>query len=352
MMAKAIWNGVISFGLLNIPVALRSAERSTDLQFRMLDSRDNSPIHFERVNAETGEEVPWKDVVKAFEYEKGNYVVLKPEDIKAVAPDLVETVEIESCVDRESIDPRYYEKPYYLVPAKEAEKGYVLLREALRKTNRIGIGKVVIRTREYLCGLLPVEDALVMLLLRFPQEIVSLDELELPRGSLAQYRISSKEVAMAEQLVESMTTDFDPSAYVDDFRKRLHEVIDTRIRAQKGTVTAAEPESQEMPKRATTNVVDFMSLLKKSLEGKRKESTGGRGTGEKDTGTSARAANSKTAQADERASRSGSRKSRTAAGKAAGSPAKKPAKKSASQSGARSGGKTAAGRQTARKRAA
>ena len=231
-MANAIWNGVISFGLLNIPVALRSGERSTDLHFRMLDSRDNSPIRFERVNAETGEEVPWKEIVKAFEYEKGNYVVLQQEDFKAAAPDSLETVEIQSFVEREAINPMYFEKPYYLVPAKKAEKGYVLLREVLRKSDRIAMGKVVIRTREYLCGVMPLKEALVMLLLRFPQEIVSPEEFNLPGLGLSQYRISDKEVAMAEQLVKSMTGEFDPAAYVDDFRMRLQDVIETRIRAK------------------------------------------------------------------------------------------------------------------------
>lgn len=268
-MANAIWNGVISFGLLNIPVSLHSGERSTDLHFRMLDSRDNSPIRFERVNAETGEEVPWKQIVKAFEYEKGNYVVLQQEDFKAAAPDSLETVEIESFVDRQDINPMFFEKPYYLVPGKKAEKGYVLLREVLRKADRIGLGKVVIRTREYLCGVMPVDDALVMVLLRFPQEIVSPDEFKVPSGSLSEYRISAREVTMAEQLVESMTVAFDPSAYVDDFRARLQEVIDTRISAQEGTVTTAEADEKE-PEQASTNVVDFMALLKKSLAGKKK----------------------------------------------------------------------------------
>ena len=271
-MANAIWNGVISFGLLNIPVSLHSGERSTDLHFRMLDSRDNSPIRFERVNAETGKEVPWKQIVKAFEYEKGNYVVIQEEDFKAAAPDSLETVEIESFVDRQAINPMYFEKPYYLVPGKKAEKGYVLLREVLRKADRIGLGKVVIRTREYLCGLMPLADALVMVLLRFPQEIVAPDEFKVPGGSLSDYRISSREVTMAEQLVESMTVTFDPAAYVDDFRTRLQDVIDTRISAKEGTVTTAEADEGE-PEQASTNVVDFMALLKKSLAGKKKGTT-------------------------------------------------------------------------------
>src|SRR5690606_27474906 len=165
---------------------------------------------------------------------------LEKEDFKAAAPDSLETVEIESFVARDAINPMYFEKPYYLVPGKRADKGYVLLREVLRRTERIGIGRVVIRTREYLCGVMPLEDALVMILLRYPQELVATDSFRLPGKSLSDHRISSREVAMAEQLVESMTVDFEPGAYVDDFRKRLQEVIDARIRAQEGTVTTPE----------------------------------------------------------------------------------------------------------------
>jgi len=140
-MARPIWTGTLSFGLLNVPVSLMSGERRTDLHFRMLDSRDRKPVRYERVNAETGEEVPWKDVVKAYEYDKGSYVVLEEADIKAAAPESHETVEVETFVDAAAIDPRYYEKPYVLVPAKKAEKGYVLLRETLRGTGKAGIAR-------------------------------------------------------------------------------------------------------------------------------------------------------------------------------------------------------------------
>src|SRR4030095_9709088 len=140
-MARPIWNGTISFGLLNVPVQLHSGERSLDLHFRMLDSRDNSPVRYERVNSETGEEVPWKEIVKGFEYSKGSYVVIDEEDIRKAAPESTGTDEI---------DRMYFEKPYYLVPGKKAEKGYVLLREVLAKTGKVGIARVVIRTRQYL----------------------------------------------------------------------------------------------------------------------------------------------------------------------------------------------------------
>jgi len=158
-MARPIWTGTLSFGLLNVPVSLMSGERKTDLSFRMLDSRDRKPIRFERVNADTGEEVPWKDIVKAYEYDKGSYVVLDEADIKSAAPESHETVEVESFVDASQIDPRYFEKPYLLVPGKKAEKGYVLLRETLRSTGKVGIARVVVRTREYLCAVMPHEHA-------------------------------------------------------------------------------------------------------------------------------------------------------------------------------------------------
>ena len=234
-MARPIWTGTLSFGLLNVPVSLMSGERKVDLHFRMLDSRDRKPIRFERVNADTGEEVPWKDIVKAYEYDKGSYVVLEEDDIRSAAPESHETVEVETFVDAGQIDPRYYEKPYLLVPGKKAEKGYVLLRETLRSTGKVGIARVVVRTREYLCAVMPNDDALVLMILRYPQELVEPDDYKLPSGKLADYRITSKETAMAEQLIESMAGDWDPSQYHDEFRERLQQVLNKRIKSKGGT---------------------------------------------------------------------------------------------------------------------
>ena len=191
-MARPIWTGTLSFGLLNVPVSLMSGERRIDLHFRMLDSRDKKPVRYERVNAETGEEVPWKDIVKAFEYDKGSYVVLEQEDIKSAAPESHETVEVETFVDAASIPPQYFEKPYILVPGKKAEKGYVLLRETLKSTGQAGIARVVIRTREYLAAVLPRDDALMLMLLRYPQELVDPADHRLPEGESADYRISPR----------------------------------------------------------------------------------------------------------------------------------------------------------------
>jgi len=263
-MARPIWTGTLSFGLLNVPVSLMSGERKVDLHFRMLDSRDRKPIRFERVNADTGEEVPWKDIVKAYEYDKGSYVVLEEDDIRSAAPESHETVEVETFVDASQIDPRYYEKPYLLVPGKKAEKGYVLLRETLRSTGKVGIARVVVRTREYLCAVMPNDDALVLMILRYPQELVEPDDYKLPSGKLADYRITSKETAMAEQLIESMAGDWDPSQYHDEFRERLQQVLNKRIKSKGGTT---QVEDDPAPREdATTNVVDFMALLQKSLD--------------------------------------------------------------------------------------
>jgi DNA end-binding protein Ku len=266
MAARPIWSGTLSFGLLNIPVNLMSGERaSSDVHFRMLDGRNNAPVKYERVNAETGEDVPWKEIVKAYEYEKGNYVVIDEADIREASPHGKETVDVEAFVDEAQIDPRYYEKPYVLVPGKKAEKGYVLLRETLRRLGKVGIAKVVIRTREYLCAVRPHGSALVLLLMRFPHELVDVDDYALPEGKPADFRISGKELEMAEELISAMAADFEPGAYKDEFQKRLRAVIDRRIH-EKGATTRISDRGEEPGEGAATNVVDFMSLLKKSLE--------------------------------------------------------------------------------------
>ncbi len=263
-MARPVWSGTISFGLLNIPVQLMSGERRTDIQFRMLDSRDNSPIRYERVNAETGEEVAWKDVVKAYEYDKGSYVVLEQEDIRSAAPESHDSIDVEAFIDAAAIGPQYFEKPYVLVPAKRAEKGYVLLRDALASTGKIGVARVVIRTREHLCALLPQGDALLLLMMRYPQELVDAEDYNIPEGKPSDYRITPKEKQFSEQLIESMSADWKPDQYKDEFRAKLHQVIKKRMKS-KGVVKK-EDEEPEVAEHAATNVVDFMSLLQQSID--------------------------------------------------------------------------------------
>ncbi len=268
-MARPIWTGTLSFGLLNIPVSLMSGERRVDISFRMLDSRDRKPIRFERVNADTGEEVPWKDIVKAFEYDKGSYVVVEKEDIASAAPQTHDTVDVEAFVARDEIGLRYFEKPYVLVPGRKAEKGYVLLRETLKSTGTAGIARVVIRTREYLCAVVPEDDALVLLMLRYPQELIDPEEYKLPTGKESDYRISSREIDMAKDLIASMTVPWKPDAYHDEFRQRLEAIIRKRIKAKGATTRIAEEGTEEV-EGASTNVVDFMALLQQSLDSKRR----------------------------------------------------------------------------------
>ncbi|WP_287595295.1 Ku protein [Thermomonas sp.] len=268
-MPRPIWSGSLSFGLLNIPVQLMAGTRTTDLSFRMLDARDKSPIRYERVNAETGEEVPWKEIVKAFEYDKGSYVVLEQEDIRSAAPESHDAIEVEAFVDVEAIGPQYFEKPYVLVPAKRAEKGYVLLRETLKRTGRMGIARIVIRTRENLCALLPQGDALLLVMMRYPQELVDAGDYALPAGQAGDYRISPRELEMAEALIASMESEWKPAGYRDEFRARLQKVIEKRIKAKGGKVRKSL-EEPALRDDATTNVVDFMSLLQKSIDAKRR----------------------------------------------------------------------------------
>jgi DNA end-binding protein Ku len=259
-MPRPLWTGAISFGLLHIPVQLMSGERKVDLQFHLVDSRDNSRVRYERVSEESGEEVPWKDIVKAFEYEKGNYVVLKDEDFRNAAPESNESVDIEAFVDPDEIGPEYFERPYFLVPPKKAEKGYVLLRETLKKLNKVAVARVVIRTRESLALVRPRDDALQMILLRYPQELVSADDYHFPASSAKSYRISDKEFVMARQLVESMSDRFKPAQYKDDFREKLSRAIRQRLKKKGATINRnVEPEAADAE--SSDKVVDFILEL-------------------------------------------------------------------------------------------
>lgn len=264
-MARPIWTGAISFGLLHIPIQLMAAERRVDLSFHMLDGRNNARVRYRRINAETGEEVPWGEIVKAFEYEKGSYVVLSKEDLKEAAPQSAESVDIQSFIDADSLSPNYYERPYYLVPQKKSEKGYVLLRDTLRETGKAGLARVVIRTREYLALVVVQGDALMLLLLRYPEELIEPDSYSFPDAGASHYRISKKEIEMARQLVTSMSGEWSPAEYKDEFRERLSEAIQTRVRRKTGKkVKAAAPD--EAAASGSGKVVDFMALLKKSLD--------------------------------------------------------------------------------------
>lgn len=263
-MPRPIWKGSISFGLVNVPVVLYPAEQRSEMHFRMLDSRNLAPIKYERKNEKTGEEVPWNEIVKGYEYSGGEYVLLGDEDFKRAAVESTQTVEIEDFVPKDSIEYVYFDKPYYLVPDKKGEKGYVLLRETLRRTKRAGVSKVVIRTKQYLAALLVEGDALILNLLRFHDELRDVSEFEFPGRKVEEYKISPKELQMAERLVESMTSTWEPGKYRDDYKDALMKWIEEK--AERGeTQPLAEAGARE-PAEVDTGVINIMDLLKKSVE--------------------------------------------------------------------------------------
>lgn len=252
----AIWKGSVAFGLVNIPVELRTAIRSDHISFRLLHQQDLSPIKYERVCQAEGEPVPWNEIVKGYEYEKGKFVVLTDKDFKAAAVEKTNTIDILDFVRQEEIDPRYFETPYYLIPAKGAEKSYALLREAIRSTGAVGIGKIIIRQTQHLVGIKVLGEALVLEIMRFSNELVDPGEYSFPsRGSLR-----PQELKMAEQLVENLEEPFDPSKYTDDYRANLMKVIKAKMRGKK--IKLEEPESEPVD----SGVLDLMSRLKASLE--------------------------------------------------------------------------------------
>ncbi len=258
---RPLWTGALTFGLVNIPVRLHSAIQAKErISFRLLHKKDLSPIRYDRVCQKEGESVDWKDIVKGYEYTKGKFVVLDDEDFKAASVESSKAIEIIDFVGADQIDPRYFETPYYLVPAKGGEKPYALLREAIRQTRTVGIGTLTMRANAtHLAGVKAVGEALVLEIMRFADELVEVKEFALPGDA----GVRPQELQMAEQLVQNLTQDFDPSKYVDDYRDKLMKIIKAKMRGKK--IEVAEPEERE-----TTQVVDLIARLQESLEmGKR-----------------------------------------------------------------------------------
>ena len=264
-MARAIWKGSISFGLVQIPVGLFSAASPDELSFRQLDKRNLSPIGYKKYNKNTGEDVEGEEIVKGYEYESGHYVVLSDEDLRRANPEKTQTVEITDFVDLDDIRAVYFDKPYYLAPTGKNKKAYALLREALRRTGKVGIAKVVIRSREYLSAVVPDGDVLVLEILRYPHEIRAADDLEVPRGDPQELGVSERELAMAEQLVQGMTADWEPDKYKDSYRDDLMQLIQARIESG-NTNTPDETPVEEVAAGEKGEVIDIMALLKRSVE--------------------------------------------------------------------------------------
>ena len=252
---RAIWKGAISFGLVNIPVALYPATRKEELRFRMLRQSDLSPINYKRVAEADGKEVPWDQIVKGYEYEKGRYIVLKNEDFARVDIEATQTVDISQFVELAEVDPMFFYKPYFMEPEKGGDKAYALLREALRSTEKIGIAKVVIKTRQYLAGVKPHKKGLVLELMHFAEELVDASEFKIPEKEAGK-----KELEMATALVESMSGEWDPDKYKDDYKEKLEKVIEEKIESPE-----AKP-AKPAAKRKATNVIDLVSVLQQSLQ--------------------------------------------------------------------------------------
>src|SRR5438477_9443388 len=270
-MARGLWKGAISFGLVNVPVELYSAhKRSAEIDLTMLDKRDMAPVGYKRVNKATGKEVPWEDVVKGYEYEDDKYVVLSEEDFRRANPEAAKTVDILAFVDLADIAPLYFETPYYLGPGKRGEKAYALLRDAMAKAGKAGIASVVIRTKQYLAALVPQDEALVLNTLRYYKELKRAEDLEIP-DKLEGQKPTAKELDMALRLIDDMADEWQPSKYHDTYHEDLLKRIEEKVKAGQ-TEEITEPEKEERPAKGA-EVIDLMSLLKKSVAGGRKGAT-------------------------------------------------------------------------------
>ncbi len=262
-MARSMWKGAISFGLVHIPVEMYPAVSNNALDLTMLDRRDFSPIGFKRYNKTTGKEVSWDDIVKGYEYESGEYVVLSDEDLRRANPEATATIDILAFVDAEDVPLLYYDHPYYLAPGKGGDKVYALLRETLKKVGKIGIAHVVIRVKQHLAALVCESDTIVLNTLRYPDEIRDAGELKIPSAKAKSAAISDKELKMAMALVEGMSEDWDPGQYHDDYREDLLALVEKKIKA-KETKTITMPDPDEKPAKST-NVIDLVALLQASL---------------------------------------------------------------------------------------
>ncbi len=251
---RPIWSGAISFGLVNVPVKLFSATSPKDVRFHQIDAKTNSRVRQKRVSASTGEEVPYEDIVKGYELGPDTYVTITPEELESLEPKATKTIDIEDFVDLDQIDPIFYERPYYLVPDKGGAKAYALLRAAMQETNKVGIARVVLRTKQYLAAIRPKDDVLVLETMLFPDEVVPTDDLELPGDEV---EVSPREEKMARQLIDSLTTDFESDKYHDDYRERVLALIEQKAAGQEIVV--------EEPTEEPTKVVDLMAALEASL---------------------------------------------------------------------------------------
>jgi DNA end-binding protein Ku len=269
-MPRALWKGAITFGLVYIPVELHPGEKRDTLDLTMLDRRDMKPVGYQRINKESGEVVPWEDIVKGYEYEKEQYVVLSDEDFRKANVEATQTVNIMSFVSAEDIPVIYYDTPYYLVPEKRGGKTYALLREALKRTGKAGIASVVIRSRQHLAALTTSENMLVLDTLRYGYEVRPVSDYDVPEGSLKTLGIQEKELSMALKLMEEMTEQWNPDKYRDTYRDDILARVKEKIKAGETDVITEAEEAVETPRRKA-EVIDLMALLKSSIDKKKRK---------------------------------------------------------------------------------
>jgi DNA end-binding protein Ku len=257
---RTLWKGAISFGLVHIPITLHSATAENRMKFNLLDKRTMNPVGNKQVNKATGEAMTKEEVVKGFEYEKDQYIVLSPEEIKAALPKSTQTIDIEAFIDGSQIPISYYNKPYYVAPASKGQKPYLLLLETMRRTGKVGIARVVISTRQHLAALVPAEKGLVLELLRWEDEVRDTAGLPLPDSDT---KVSDKELKMAEQLVNELEDEWKPDAFHDEFREKLEQVIEQKVKAGEGEHIMKPLEGEEV--KTSADIIDLTELLKRSL---------------------------------------------------------------------------------------
>jgi DNA end-binding protein Ku len=262
-MARTMWKGAISFGLVHIPVEMYPAVRDHGLDLTMLDKRDFSPVGFKRYNKGNNKEVTWDDIVKGYEYTEGEYVVLSDEDLRQANPEATATIDILAFVDAGDVPLLYYEQPYYLAPGKGGDKVYALLRETLRAVGKIGIATVVIRVKQHLAALVCIGDTIVLNTLRYADEIRETDDLNIPTKSSKTAAVSDKEIKMAMALVEGMSEEWKPEQYHDTYREDVIALVEKKVKA-KETKTITMPGKEDAP-RSSSNVVDLVALLQQSI---------------------------------------------------------------------------------------
>lgn len=253
-MARAIWKGSVAFGLVNVPVELHPAVREHRPRFRLLHVKDESPVEYQRVCRKEGKPVASEDLVKGYEVERGRYVILTKEDFETAALERSRTVDILDFVDEVDIDDRFFESSYFMVPSRGAEHAYAVLREALRKSGKVGIGRVILRNVQHLASVGAVDRALVLTLMRFADELVDTDRFSLPTA-----KIEAREIKLAESLIEHLTSEWDPTRYTDQYQENLMRVIKSKLKGKK-------PKLVEPTEKRSAEVVDLMSRLRQSLE--------------------------------------------------------------------------------------